>query len=250
MGDYMKEKKLRDAYARCYYQQGGFPHKALEDMTAAVMLTKEELMEYRRGLSPYSQVQIKNHVRDFEIARVIAVDAYVSGAAMVEAIHGADMMVLVGSGYSTLSTRLLASRLSRYEIYDVEAEEVLEDKYRRIGSLGEDVDGIKRVLLEDGFLEKIRFTKKCFCDLTGIDDLELVKKLGEKLSYDSAVVFVYRGEYGRLEKDLSDWGFRIYEYSTGKELEERFFGRANLMSSQYNLRVPKEMNIVLAVKKP
>lgn len=246
----MKEKKLRDAYARCYYQQGGFPHKALEDMTAAVMLTKDELLEYRRGLSPYSQVQIKNHVKDFDIARVIAVDAYVTGAAMVEAIHGADMMVLVGSGYSTLSTRLAASRLARYEIYDVETGEILEDKYRRIGDLGEDIADIKRVVFEEGFLQKIRFTKKCFCDLTGVNDLELVKQLGELLSYDSAVVFVYRGDYRTLEKNLSDWGFRIYEYSSGEELEKRFFDRANMMSSQYNLRVDKEMNIVLAVKKP
>ena len=102
------KQKLRDAYARCYYQQGGFPRKVLSDDAAAVILTKEELEAYRYGLAPYSQAQMKQHIADFNVANVMVKDAYVSGAAMVEAIHGADRMVSVGSGYCTLCSRLAA----------------------------------------------------------------------------------------------------------------------------------------------
>jgi len=246
----MMKQKLRDAYARSYYQQGGFPHKVLSDDAAAVMLTKDEIAEYRRGLSPYSQALIKKHIRDFDVARVIVTDAYVAGAAMVEAIHGADRMVSVGGGYSTLCTRLASAKISRYEIFDVETEDILEDKYRRLESFGVETDGITRIKHEEGFLEKLRFNKKMFWDLTGCSDLKLVQELGRRLPYDSAVVFAYKGEYLELEKMMSDWGFRIYEYTSGKELEDRFFEKGNMMSSQYRLKVDENLHMVLGVKKP
>ena len=244
------KQELRDAYARCYYQQGGFIRKVLSDDAAAVILTKEELEEYRSGLSPYSQAQIKKHVRDFDVARVIVTDAYVSGAAMVEAIHGADRMVSVGGGYSTLCSRLAAAKISRYEIYDIEAADILADKYARFERVGAETEGITKIPFEEGFLEKLRFNKKMFWDLTGYSDMELIKELGHRLVYDSAVVFVWKGEYLEIEKTMSDWGFRIYEYSTGEELEKRFFEKANLCPSQYVLKVDRAMNMVLAVKKP
>lgn len=244
------KQKLRDAYARCYYQQGGFPRKALSDDAAAVMLTKEELKNYRYGLAPYSQAMIKQHIRDFNVANVVVKDAYVSGAAMVEAIHGADRMVSVGGGYSTLCSRLAAAKISRYEIFDIEAADVLEDKYARLERVGCETEGITRINLEEGFLEKLRYNKKMFWDLTGYSDLKLVQELGSRLVYDSAVVFTYKGEYLEIEKMLSDWGFRIYEYTTGQEMEDRFFGKGNLMSSQYRLKVDGDMRMVLAVKKP
>ncbi|MBQ8831367.1 MAG: class I SAM-dependent methyltransferase [Oscillospiraceae bacterium] len=246
----MMKQKLRDAYARCYYQQSGFPRKVLSDDAAAVMLTKEEIADYRYGLAPYSQAQIKKHVRDFNVAQVIVTDAYVSGAAMVEAIHGADRMVSVGGGYSTLCSRLAAAKISRYEIFDIEDADILEDKYARLERVGAATEGITKIPLEEGFLEKLRFNKKMFWDLTGCSDLKLVQELGSRLTYDSAVVFVYRGEYLELEKMLSDWGFRIYEYSSGEELETRFFDKANFGPVQYQLKVEREMNMVLAVKKP
>ena len=244
------KQKLRDAYARCYYQQGGFPRKVLADDAAAVMLTKEELEAYREGLAPYSLAQMKQHIRDFDVANVIVKDAYISGAAMVEAIHGADRMVSVGGGYSTLCSRLAASKISRYEIFDIEASDILEDKYARLERVGGETEGITKIPLEEGFLEKLRFNKKMFWDLTCYSSLKLIKELGQRLVYDSTVVFVYKGEYLEIEKMLSDWGFRIYEYSSGSELEKRFFEKANMMSSQYKLSVDKEMNMVLAVKKP
>ena len=244
------KKKLRDAYARAYYQQGGFPGKTLEDVTAALILSRDEVIEYRKDLAPYSKAQIMKHVKDFDVARIIALDAYVTGAALVEAIHGADRIVSVGGGYSTMCYRFSAEKIARYEIFDVESEEILKDKYRRLENAGCETGGITRIKLEEGFLEKLRYNKKMFWDLTGYSDLSLVRELGERLVYDSAVVFTYKGEYLEIEKMLSDWGFRIYEYSTGEELTERFFGKGNLLSSQYTLKVDKELNVVLAVKKP
>ena len=249
MGDDM-EKKLREAYARGYYQRGGFPRHVLEDVTAAVLLTSEEIARYRASLAPYSKAQIMKHIKEYDIANVVATDAYVTGAALVEAIHGADRMVCVGAGYSTLCSRLIAERVARYEVFDIETPEILEDKYRRLETSGAETEGICRIELKEGFLEKLRYNKKMFWDITGLSEMWLLEELGKRLVYDSAVVFKHYGDYRELEKKLSDIGFRIYEYSGGKELTDRFFDKANLMTSQYCLKVSNEMNIVLAVKKP
>lgn len=245
----LKEKKLRDAYARCYYQQGVFGDKVFEDINASVVLTQGEIAEYRRGLAPYSKAQIRRHIKDFEVARVVATDAYVTGAAIVEIIHGADMIVSVCGGYSTLCTRLAEGNIARYDIYDVEEKEILEDKYNRMGDIQAQIKAIKRIDFEDNFLDKIRFTKKCFCDLTGVTELDTVRQIGERLQYDSAVVFCYSGDYFTLERLISEWNFRIYEYSTGKELENRFFHRGSIGIPQYQLSLEEDFCLVLAVKK-
>lgn len=281
---------LISCFARCYHTENS-NIKIYDDVLARKILSDEEYknisFSMTSGISFFNADYngndslgwiVNNHLAPSILARSSFNERHLNN----EIKLGLRQYVLLGSGYDTSGYKVN----DKVDVFEVDKEEMIKDKKRRIELAKIDYKGVYYVgcdfngdwinlLLEEGFDRN----KKTLFSILGVSYylekyvfFRMIKLLADNMEKGSSIIFDYpvrEDDYNREKEDLAKeageemkskysredilklgvlCGLQVYEDLDSTDIDRDYFYDYNTMNPNNRIYAPKGVNYCLLVK--